>query len=63
MMIPTEGLKHLIGETSKEMLGTFRDYARRDKEDGDIIFTRFQQRTLILLINWVKDNTRLEEEA
>ena len=30
-MSPPEGLKHLNGETSKEMLGTFRDYASRDK--------------------------------
>ena len=58
-----EGLKHLNGETSKEMLGTFRDYARRDKEDGKIIFTRVQQSRLISLMDWVKDKTRLEEEA
>ena len=31
MMSPPEGLKHLNGETSEEMLGTFRDYARCDK--------------------------------
>ena len=31
MMSPPEGLKHLNGETSEEMLGTFRDYAWRDK--------------------------------
>ena len=41
MMSPPEGLKHLNGETSKEMLGTFRDYARREKEDGKNILTRF----------------------
>ena len=45
------------------MLGTFRDYARRDKEDGKIILTRFQQRKLISLMDWVNDKTRLEEEA
>ena len=39
MMSPPEEMKHLNGETSKEMLGTFRDYAWRDKEDGKIIFT------------------------
>ena len=32
MMSPPEGWKHLNGETSEEMLGTFRDYAWRDKE-------------------------------
>ena len=58
-----EGLKHLNGETSEEMLSTFRDYARCDKEYGKIIFTRFQQRRMISLMNWVKDKTRLEEEA
>ena len=63
MMSPSEGLKHLNGETSEELLGTFRDYARRYKEDGKIIFTRFQQRMLISLMDWVKDKTRLEEEA
>ena len=63
MMSPPEGLKHFNGETSKEMLGTFRDYARRDKEDVNIIFTRVQQRRLIHLMDWVKDKTRLEEEA
>ena len=45
------------------MLGTFRDYAQCDKEDGNIIFTRVQQRSLISLIDWAKENTRLEEEA
>ena len=63
MMSPPEGLKHLNGETSEEMLGTFRYYARRDKEDENIIFTRVQQRRLIFFIDWVKDKTRLEEEA
>ena len=62
MMSPPEGLKHLNGETSKEMLGTFRDYARREKEDGKIIFTRVQQRRLTSLMYWVKDKTRLEGE-
>ena len=31
MMSPPEGLKYLNDETLEEMLGTFRDYARRDK--------------------------------
>ena len=51
MMSPPEGLKHLNGETSEEMLGTFRDYDRRDKEDGKIILTRVQQRILISLMD------------
>ena len=63
MMSPPEGLKHLNGETSEEMVGTFRDYARRDKEDGRIILTRVQQRRLIYLMDWVKDKTCIEEEA
>ena len=45
------------------MLGTFRDCDQRDKKDGKIIFTRFQQRILISLMDWVKDKIRLEEEA
>ena len=60
IMSPPEGMKHLNGETSEEMLGTFRDYARRDKEYGKIIFNRFQQRILISFMDWVKDKTRLE---
>ena len=63
MMSAPEGLKHLNGETSEEMLGIFRDYYRRDKEDGNIIFTRVQQRKLISLMDRVKDTTCLEEEA
>ena len=63
MMSPPEGRKHLNGETSEEMLGTFRDYACRDKEDGKIIFTRVQQKSLISLIDWVKAKTCLEEES
>ena len=63
MMIPIEGLKHLNGETSEEMLGTFREYARRDKKVGRIIFTRVQQSKLISLMDWVKYKNRLEEEA
>ena len=60
MMIPPEGLKHLNGETYEEMLGTFMDYDRREKEYGNIIFTRVQQRRLISLMYWVKDKTCLE---
>ena len=60
MMSPPEGLKHLNGETSKEMLGKFRNYAWRDKEGGKIIFTRVQQRRLISLMDWVKHKTRIE---
>ena len=60
MMSPPEGMKHLNGETSKEMLGAFRDYARRDKEDGKIIFTRVQQRRLVLLMDRAKDKNSLE---
>ena len=63
IMSPPVGLKHLNGERSKEMLGTFRDYTRRDKEDGNIIFTRVQQRRLISLMDWVKDENCLEEES
>ena len=55
MMSPLEGLKHLNGETPKEMIVTFRDYDRRDKEDGNMIFTRFKQRRLISLMYWVKE--------
>ena len=60
MMSPLEGLKQLNGETLEEMLGTFRDYAHRDKEYEKIILTRVQQRKLISLIDWLKDKTRLE---
>ena len=63
MMSPPEWLKHLNGETSEEMVGTFRDYSRHDKEHRNIIFTRVQRRMLIPLMDWVKDKTRLEEEA
>ena len=63
MMSLPEGLKHLNGETSEEILGTFRNYALRDKEDGNIIFTRVQQRRLISLMDWVKNKTCIEEEA
>ena len=54
-MSPPEGLRHLNGETSEEILGKFRDYARREKEYGEIIFTRVQQSRLIPLMDWVKD--------
>ena len=63
MMSPPEGLKHLNGETSEEMFSTFRKYARRDKEYGNIIFTRVQQRRLISLMDWMKDNNIIEEEG
>ena len=62
-MSPPEGIKLLNGETSKEMLGTWRDYHGSDKEDRKNIFTRVQQRRLIPLMDSVKDNTRHEEEA
>ena len=63
MMSPPEGLKHINGETSKEMLGTFRDYARREKENGKIIFTRVQQRRWIFIMYFVKGTNCFEEEA
>ena len=44
------------------MLGTFRDYDRRDKEYGKIIFTIVQQSRLVSLMYWVKDKTRLEKK-
>ena len=59
MMSPPEVLKNLNGETSKEMLGTFRDYACRDKEDRKNILNRSQQRKLISLMDWVKNKSRL----
>ena len=62
IMSPPEGLKHLNDKTPEEMLGKFRDYARRDKEYGNIIFSRVQQRRLISLMDWVKYKTRIEEE-
>ena len=61
MMSPLEGLKHLNGEILEEVLGTFRDYACRDKEDGNSVFARIQQRRLISLMDWVKDKTCLGE--
>ena len=63
MMSPPDRLKHLNGETSKEMFGTFREYDWRDKEDVNIIFTRVQQLRLISLMDWVKDKTSIDEEA
>ena len=63
MMSPPEGLKQLNGETSKEMLDKFRDYDRRNKEGGNIIFNRVQQRRLISLMEWVKYRTLIEEES
>ena len=51
MMSPPEELKNLNGEKPEEMLGAFRDYAQRDKSDGNSIFTRFQQRRLIYLMD------------
>ena len=59
MMSQPEGLKHLNVETSKEISGTFKDYARREKEYENIIFTKVQKRRLISLMSWVKDKTRL----
>ena len=63
MMSPPEGLIHLNGETSEELLGTFRDCACHDKEDGNIIFTRVQYRMLISFMDWVNDRSRLEEKV
>ena len=63
MMSSPKGLKHLNGETSKEILGTFSNYAWRDKEDGNIIFTKVKQIRFISLMNWVKDNNCLKEES
>ena len=53
IMSPTEGLKHINGETPEEILGTFREYDRRYKEDRYIVFTRVQKRRLIFLVGWL----------
>ena len=63
MMSPPEGLKQLNGETPKKMLGTFRDYARHEKEYGNNVFTRVQQMRLISLMDWMKYKNHLIEEA
>ena len=63
IMSLSEGMKHLNGEKSEEMIGTFRDYARRDASDRNIIFARVQQRRLISLMDWVKDRDNREEDV
>ena len=56
-----EGLFHLVDETNEGLQSAFREYSRRDKADGKIIFTRVQQKRLISLMDWVKDRARLNE--
>ena len=42
---------------------TFRDFGRRNANDGRIIFSQVQQKRLISLMDWVKDKSRLNEEV
>ena len=39
-----EGLGNFYNESTEELLSTFQDYGRRDAADGNIIFTRVQQK-------------------
>ena len=63
ILSPPSGLTHLDDETDEGMMSTFRDFGRRDANDGKIIFSRFQQKRLISLMDWVKDKSRLKEEV
>ena len=56
-----EGLGHLNDETEEGMISTFRDFGRRDANDGKIIFSRVQQKRITYLMDWVKDKVRLDE--
>ena len=62
-MSPPEGLTHLDDETDEGMMLTFRDFGRRDANDGRIIFSQVQQKRLISLMDWVKDKSRLKKEV
>ena len=42
LLCSTEGLGHLNDDTKEGMIATFRDFGRRDANDGKIIFSRVQ---------------------
>ena len=63
LLIAPEGMRHLNDESTKGMIATFRDYDRRDVDDGKIIFNRVQQKRMISIKDWVKDKVRLQEEV
>ena len=56
-------MRNLNGESTKEMIATFRDYVRRDIANGKIIFNRVQYKYMISLKDWMKDKARLQEEV
>jgi hypothetical protein len=62
MISAPEGLKHFNDETTEGMVSTFRDYSRRDAEDGKIVFTRVEHKRIISLKDWVQDKDVLKEE-
>ena len=61
LLSPPEGLGHLNNETKEGMIATFCYFGRRDANDGKIIFSRVQQKRITSLMNWVKDNVRIDE--
>ena len=62
MMSAPEGLTHFNDKTTEGMISTFRDYSRRDADDGKIVVNRVQQKRLISLKDWVKDKDVLKED-
>ena len=61
LLSSTEGLGYLNDETEEGMIATFRDFGRRDANNGRIIFSRVQQKRITSLMDWVKDKVRLDE--
>ena len=51
LLSPPEGLGHLSDETEEGMIATFRDFGRRDANDGKIIFSRVQQKRITFLMD------------
>ena len=63
LLIAPEGIRHLNDELTEGMIATFREYGRRDVDDGKIIFNRVQQKLMISLKDWVNDKVWLQEES
>ena len=61
LLSPPEGLAHLGNETEEGMIATFRYLGRRDADDGNIIFSRVQQKRITYIMDWVKDKVGLDK--
>ena len=61
MLTEPEGTRNLNDEDAEGIQAACRGYTKRTLANGRFVVTRVQQKLLVLLMYWVKDQRRLGE--